>query len=112
MTNKKEKEKLEKRAKYVPIIEEYIKTASPYPTVEEFCVINDLDIHEVEMWALIDNDFHPIIRKLHLKAYTALEKYLILDTKTITFGKDGKEYKLDKKGLIYKLEELKRLLAK
>jgi len=92
------------------VIEDYIKTASPYPTLEEFCILNGIDLYNFTQSIIYDDEAKALIRKLNLKAYTILEKYLILDTSSITFGKDGKEYKLDKKGLIYKLEELKKLL--
>ena len=91
------------------LLEQYIETASPYPTVEEFCLLNDIDYTHFYQWKYDDNA-SKLVKKLYLKAYTILDKFLTIDTKTIQMGSEGKWYKLDKKGIILNLEKLEKLL--
>ena len=107
---KDKKEIIEQNKKYIPMLEEYINTASPYPLLEEFCFNNKIDIRDIKQWRMLDPELDEKVRQLFLKAIIMLDKYLILDTNNISFGADNKKYKLDKKGLMYKLKELKELL--
>jgi len=102
---------IEENKKLFPLLDTYIEKASPYPSIEEFCLLHKVDISDFKHWITLDKDLRAMVRKLHLKAYVNLERYLILDVKTISFGgNEGKEYKLDKAGLTAKLKELKEAL--
>ena len=107
---KEEKELVENNKKYIPLLEKYTNTASPYPTVEGFCLINNIDIKDLKHWCLLDEELKEKVRRIYLKAYTILEQYMIVDVSHIVVGNDSKKYKLDKKGLMLKLKELKEIL--
>jgi len=107
---------LTNQKQYIQLLNEYTNTGYaekyklPYPTVEEFCLHNEIDILELKQWCIDDAELKLAVRRVYLKAYTILDKYLTVDLKTVTFGKDGSAYKLDKAGVIHKLKELRELL--
>jgi hypothetical protein len=107
---KEEKELVEKNKKYILLLEKYTDEASPYPTVEEFCLLNNIELNDLKHWQLLDAELKRAVHFLHLKAYHTLEKFLIVDTTNVSFGGDKKKYKIDKKGVLLKLKELKEIL--
>jgi len=91
-------------------IKEYLKGKSgiPIPSLEDFCIKNNYTTLELENFAYAKDDLTYAIDDIETRAIVTLERYLMLDLTDFEFKTEGQSFKLDKKGIIYKLRELKK----
>ena len=93
-------------------IKRYLQSKSgvPLPSLEDFCIRHGYDIKDIIKVKLRSYEVEYAIRKIRTQAIVTLEKFLLLDVSNMEFSVDNKQYKLDKKGIIYQLKILREQL--
>ena len=92
-------------------IENYLteKNGFPIPSLEDFCVKYNYSASELKEKTILNQSLKYAVDKIKSRAIVTLENFLLLDVSKIEFKKDnGKSYKLDKKGIIYQLNKIKK----
>jgi len=90
-------------------VEEYLegRTGFPVPTLSEFCIRYG---YEYERYRECMSRQHCILQRIYLQAIVTLEKFLVIDVSKMEFTNDGKTFKIDKKGIIEQLKQLREEL--
>jgi hypothetical protein len=95
-------------------VAEYLRgrTGIPPPSFEEFCVQHNYEYEELSSLLASTKS---IIKKIYLRAIMTLDKYLAIDVSQLEFeiiDEKGrkKSYKLDKRGIIEQLKQLRKIL--
>lgn len=93
---------------FLKVVEDYLlqhaNNSLPLPSLEDFCLQNNYDY--VELWQVCEYDdkVKNAICKVLLSAKIVLEKLLLMDLSVPFTNEQGRSLKLDKKGIIVKLQ--------